>query len=261
MHLYEGEIDFDNHIVNLPKNETQSPWFLKVNPRGEVPSMKFGDEIVNDSEVICKYLEENNIGKSLYPTDPERLSKHNGFRERLIAVPIELITYGTAFHPHIRNNPKMPVKWPLTKMMKDHMLYRSETLRKKAAGSSGTPAEASLLAKAEEHDKNLHLYTDETEQKKRIQDLKTLLDDIETELASHKDCQWLIDDEFSSADCILAIILNRLDFLGYEDNMDTNVRPCLASWWDRAKTRKSFVEATKQPNILLYILKSKLGLI
>lgn len=261
MHLYEGEIDFDSHVVNLPGNETQSPWFLKLNPRGEVPCLKFGDEIINDSENICKYLKTNNIGKSLYPTDPERLSKHNSFRERLVSFPIELFTYGTAFHPHIRNNPKMPVKWPLTKLMKDHMLHRSENLRKKAAECSGTPAEAVLLAKAEEHDKNLHLYTEEDEQKKRLQELQSLLDDIENELASHKDSQWLIDDEFSSADCILAVVLNRLDFLGYEDNMGPDIRPHLASWWGRAKARKSFVEATKQPNILLFILKTKLGLI
>ena len=261
MHLYERGVEFDKHIVNLAGDETQSSWFLKINPRGEVPSLKFGEEIINDSENICQYLETNKIGKSLFPTDPGHLSKHNAFRERLVAVPIELITYGTAFHPHLRNNPKMPIKWPLTKLMKDKMLHRSENLRKKAAENSGTPAEAVLLAKADEHDKRLHLYTNEDEQKQMLRDLQTLLDDTENELASHKDSQWLINDEFTSADCILAIILNRLDFLGHEDNMASNARPCLASWWGQAKSRESFIESTKTPYLPLYILKSKLGLI
>ena len=261
MHLYEREIEFDKHIVNLAGDETQSNWFLKINPRGEVPAMKFGDEVITDSENILQYLESNKIGKSLFPTDEERLSKHNEFRERLVAVPVEYITYGTAFHPHVRNNPKMPIKWPLTKMMKDKMLYRCENLRKRAAENKGTPAETELLAKAEEHEKRLHLYTSEDEHKKMLQELKTLLDDVEKELDSHKDSQWLINDDISSADCLLAILLNRLDFLGHEDVMAANVRPCLASWWGRVKARKSFVEATKAPNLPLYILKSKLGLI
>ena len=261
MFLKEKEVGFKGHIVNLPGGETQSRWFLEINPRGEVPSMKIGDEIINGSDNILEYLETNNLGtrKSLYPTDSEFVSKHNYFVERLNSLPIDAISFGTAFFPNIRRVKKFPIKWPLTKQMKDTILNRSANLRKKAEENSGTQAESVLLEKAEEHDKRIHLFTNEEEHKLLLREVQTILDEIEKELLSHKGYLWLINDEFSVADCILAVVLKRLHFLGHEDYMASNVRPLLASWWGRAKVRKSFVESTKQPNLPFFILKSKLS--
>ena len=266
MFLKEKEVDFQAHMVNLPDGETQSDWYLQINPRGEVPSLKVlslesGERNINGSDNILQYLETNKIGngKSLYPTDPEFLSKHNYFVERLNSLPIDAITFGTAFFPNIRRKKKLPIKWPFTKKLKSNILNRSETLRKKAKENSGTPAESVLLSKAEEHDKRIHLFTNEEEHKLLLREVQTILDEIEKELVSHKGYLWLINDEFSVADCILAILLNRLHFLGHEDYMASNVRPLLASWWGRVKDRKSFLESTKQPNIPFFILKSKLG--
>jgi len=244
-------------------NETQSSWYLEINPIGEVPSMKVGNDVVNGSDKILDYIEEHKLGKrSLYPTDPDLLSKHNHFYPKLDSLPIDAMTYGTAFHPHIRNNKKHPIKWPFSEVMKSHMTNRSENLRKKAAENAGTPAEAALLAKADVHDKRLHLFSSEDEHKKILQGMKDLLDEIEKELSSHKDVAWLFDDNFSAADCLLAIFLNRLDFVGHEDYMSPDVRPFLAAWWSRVQDRKSFVAVTKShPSIPLYFIKSKLGLV
>ena len=261
MFLKEKEVEFKGHIVNLANGETHSDWYLQINPRGEVPSMRFGDEIINGSDDILHYLETNKLGKekSLYPTDSEFLSKHNYFVERLNSLPIDAITFGTAFFPNIRRHKKFPIKWPTTKPMKKMILNRSENLRKKSAENSGTPAESILLAKADEHDKRIHLFTNEEEHKLLLREVQTALDEIERELVSHKGYLWLINDDFSVADCILAILLKRLHTLGHEDYMASNVRPLLASWWSRAKTRKSFVESTKVPNIPFFMLKTKLG--
>ena len=261
MFLKEKEVVFKGHIVNLPAGETQSRWFLEINPRGEVPSLKIGDEIINGSDHILEYLEKNNLGtrRSLCPTDPEFVAKHNYFVERLSSLPIDAITFGTAFFPNIRRVNKFPIKWPLRKQMKDTILNRSANLRKRAAENSGTNTESVLLEKADEHDKRIHLFTNEDEHKLLLREVQTILDEIEKELLSHKGYLWLINDEFSVADCILAIVLKRLHFLGHEDYMASNVRPLLASWWGRAKVRKSFVESTKQPNLPFFILKSKLG--
>ena len=44
--------------VDLQKNEHHSTWFLELNPRGEVPCMKFGPgKVVSDSTRIIHYLE------------------------------------------------------------------------------------------------------------------------------------------------------------------------------------------------------------
>ena len=145
--------------------------------------------------------------------------------------------------------------------MKNTMLNRSAVLRQKAAENSGTPAEAVLLAKAEEHDKRTHIFTDEDEHRRMLQEVRDILDEVEKELALHQNTSWLVGERFTVADCILSIVLNRLHFLGHEDYMSQDVRPMLAAWWGRVKARKSFIKSTESPNILLYMLKTKIGLI
>ena len=262
MFLNENEVEFEGCVVHLLKGETQSPWYLGINPRGEVPAMKVGDTIINGSDNILEYMEVNKLGKeSLYPTDPDQLTKHDYFLDKLNPLPIDAITYGTAFFPEIRTVKKYPIRWPMTKFMKNTMLNRSAVLRQKAAENSGTPAEAVLLAKAEEHDKRTHIFTDEDEHRRMLQEVRDILDEVEKELALHQNTSWLVGERFTVADCILSIVLNRLHFLGHEDYMSQDVRPMLAAWWGRVKARKSFIKSTESPNILLYMLKTKIGLI
>ena len=175
--LKEKEVEFKSHIINIINNENQSEWYLKINPRGEVPSMRFEDEIIIGSDNIIQYVENHQWGnqKSLYPTDPEFLTKHNYFLHRLEALPIDAITFGTAFWPNIRRKKKLPIKWPIIKRMKKIVLNRSETLRKKAEENLGTPAESALLEKAEEHEKRLHLFTNEEEHKLLLREVQTIL--------------------------------------------------------------------------------------
>ena len=90
--------------------------------------------------------------------------------------------------------------------------------------------------------------------------MKTLYE-AEKELASHKDVLSLVEDTFTVADCILAIVLNRLQFLGHGDYMSPKARPELSAWWRRVKTRESLNCSTNAPNIHLYMFKENIGLI
>jgi len=45
--------------MNLFKNEQYEPWFLEINPRGEIPVIKNHEHIVVDSANIIDYLEDN----------------------------------------------------------------------------------------------------------------------------------------------------------------------------------------------------------
>merc|ERR550534_2896705 len=164
MCLHEKGVDFDEHVVSLPGGETQSQWYLQINPKGEVPALKHGKKIINGSDKILEYIEEQKLGEtSLVPEGSDGLKSYKWWMTKLETLPIEQLTYGTAYHPHIRQIKKWPIKGFVIGKMKNHMDHRSAALRKKASEHKGTPAEAALLAKAETHEKKYYLLTSEVQ--------------------------------------------------------------------------------------------------
>jgi glutathione S-transferase len=49
----------------------QSPEFLRRNPAGMIPVLKYGNLMISESQAICEYLEETNPTPPLLPHDPE----------------------------------------------------------------------------------------------------------------------------------------------------------------------------------------------
>ena len=56
--LYEKGLKFDDVFVNIRNGEQRADWFLKVNPKGEVPALVHGDKVIVDSEKIIDYVDE-----------------------------------------------------------------------------------------------------------------------------------------------------------------------------------------------------------
>lgn len=52
--LAELGIPFEEVIIDL--NRPRDPWYLEVNPRGLVPSLKYGDEIITESAIVAQFL-------------------------------------------------------------------------------------------------------------------------------------------------------------------------------------------------------------
>lgn len=59
MALYEKNLPFESQVVNIQKGEQYESWFLKLNPRGEVPVLQDTGKIIPDSARIIDYLEDN----------------------------------------------------------------------------------------------------------------------------------------------------------------------------------------------------------
>lgn len=58
MALYEKNLPFATHDIDLD-GEQYKPWFLQINPKGEVPVLQDADKIIPDSARIIDYLEDN----------------------------------------------------------------------------------------------------------------------------------------------------------------------------------------------------------
>ncbi|KAK7091353.1 glutathione S-transferase A-like [Littorina saxatilis] len=62
---------YGSKLISFSKKEHKTEEVLKLNPRGQVPTFKDGDVVVNESAAICDYLEYKfaDQGTSLLPKD------------------------------------------------------------------------------------------------------------------------------------------------------------------------------------------------
>lgn len=57
--MFEKKLKFKSHLIDLGRGEQLEPWFLKLNPKCEVPVLKDGVKIIPDSRRIIDYIEDN----------------------------------------------------------------------------------------------------------------------------------------------------------------------------------------------------------
>lgn len=60
-------VDYEPIAVRLHKNEHQAPAFLALNPRGQVPVLVDGEEVITQLVAIVSHLDERLPGASLLP--------------------------------------------------------------------------------------------------------------------------------------------------------------------------------------------------
>jgi len=69
--LAEKDLEYEKIFVDLRKQEQKLPDFLRLNPYGKVPVLVDEDEVVYDSTIINKYLEDEYPLPSLMPEDSQ----------------------------------------------------------------------------------------------------------------------------------------------------------------------------------------------
>jgi glutathione S-transferase len=67
--LEEASVPFDGVLVNLRKGEQHAEPFKKINPRGEVPVLKIGDETITQCVAILAYIGRAFPEAELLPND------------------------------------------------------------------------------------------------------------------------------------------------------------------------------------------------
>ncbi len=58
------------HYIDILKGEQFTPEFRAINPKAVVPSLVHDDKIINESTLICEYVDEVFPGDNLIPSDP-----------------------------------------------------------------------------------------------------------------------------------------------------------------------------------------------
>lgn len=73
--LHEKRVAFERRIVDLSRLEQKSPWFLALNPHGQVPTLLVDDRPLYESHVINAWLDELYPQPALYGDDADEYAE------------------------------------------------------------------------------------------------------------------------------------------------------------------------------------------
>lgn len=254
--IYEKKLKFKPYLVDL-KGEQYESWYMKMNPKAQVPVLKDGEKIICDSSQILNYLEENYTNENHPSLLPKKGSgnekKENELRLLLESFPSPIITFGCVSFPELTVNMKMSL---LERKLRSRGLENLVDLLEKKADTS--EFKSNIIEKKEQ----LKSLADKAKEinavLKELEEVEKMLKCIEEELSSHKEEKedwWICCENFTMADILLAIILKRLDFLGlWEKYFSNGKNPHLVKYYNRVKQRESFKKVYSNTTALLQML-------
>lgn len=259
MALHEKKLPFESCIIDLPKGGQYEPWYLQINPRGEVPVLQDCGKLIPDSTRIIDYLEDHFCIADI----PKLIPMEEGFEVRqrityyrhiLDQIPAGILTMGSFFHPELVKRPKAPFLPPVRKNFIRTENNRSEIL--KAHAENNPECRHILLKKLEFHERRHQIVTNKEEFLSVLNQVEDVLDKVEEELASHnhknQENWWLCSNTFTVADISLTILLERLNQLGFECAFwKDSRRPNIEKYYKRVQERESYKKSI--PNIFFHL--------
>ncbi|XP_037550288.1 ganglioside-induced differentiation-associated protein 1 [Nematolebias whitei] len=249
----------EEYDVSLPLSEHNEPWFMRLNPAGEVPVLVHNNSVLCDLTQIMDYLEENFKGESVPRLVPEAGSRFyirvQHYRELLDSLPMDAYTHGCILHPEITVDSYIPA-YAATSIRTQ--IGNTQTELEKLAEQNPELKDAyeakqrRLKSKLFEHDNMKYL-------KKLLDELEGVMDQVETELQRRVEetpeegsPSWLCGDFFSMADISLAVTLHRLKFLGLSHRYWGNgLRVNVKTYYERVVERSAFRKVLGHVNNIL----------
>ncbi|MCK5506589.1 MAG: glutathione S-transferase family protein [Thermodesulfovibrionia bacterium] len=221
--LEEKGIKWENRVVDIGQPmENYEPWYMRLNPKGVVPSLVNGDEVVTDSFRIINYIDQQLEGPALEPDLPEEQSEVKRWLALGDHLPIHALTYGRGGVP---GGTQM-----LEKRLKALDGYKNNNPELTELYEAKIESVKSLKENAENSD-NIAEIEGRTEQ---------LMDELESVLSQR---EYIAGSTYSLADVIWTVLLARLELLGMASLWETSERPALAAYYLRMKNRASFKSA------------------
>jgi len=253
--LYEKNVQFTPHHIDLLNREQHQKWYLLINPRGEVPVLKHGDKIVTESTKIIEYIGANFGGGGVDTLFPGYSSVMvNNMVKKVDAVPISPLTYGCVLYhaEHVTSTLRHPYSdQSIQDQYRKLIVQMPETLSQRSQEIDSEPgletackvlAEKAILStKVWPVLQDLDLY------KATLAQAISLLDEVERELGSDDHLgPWLCGPTFTAADVAFTCFLFRLYQLGLDDKYwEGGVRPSIKVYADIAFKRPSVEKATE----------------
>jgi len=215
--LFEKKIAYDEIIVSLFNSEQYSFEYLKINPRGIVPTIVDNGNTIIESTVICEYIDDAYSGNNLMPDEP--FDKATA-RVWMKLVDEEIHEAGSTLS--------------FCAMFRDRMLSMPLEEREKRYVNVGNPI------REEMYRSSVDMGVDAPVAFRAIASYEMMIRDLEAHL-SKSVSKWIAGAHYSLADLALTPYFARIEYLGLIELWTTG-RPSVMQWWNRVKDRESFRE-------------------
>ncbi len=217
MVLFEKNLDWENREVDLFKGEQFDPAYMKLNPKAVVPTLIHDGRVLNDSTLICEYIDEVWPAPALSPADPyERLQMRAYAKacDEGLHQGIACISYASMFRERLR------------KQNKTH-----EEMLKHYARIVDLERRDRQMAVYEQAQDAPHVYRAVAAYEKTFAKIEKVLGDGR---------MWLCGGMFSLAEINLVTYFARLEWMNLLD-VWIHDRPLTTAWYARIKARPCFV--------------------
>jgi glutathione S-transferase len=207
-------LDWESVKVDLFKAEQYDPKYLKLNPRGMVPTLVHDDKSIIESTLICEYLDDTFPQPRLIPIDPwlrTRMRLWSKMVDEGLFEGVTEISFCAMFRERMRNMP--------------------EEIRERRFRNIGDPRRRDRFMSTYEHGVQSPFV------KYGIAAYERAFKTLEDTLAENG--PWILGSDPSLADINLMPFAARLDYLGLLD-LWIEKRPHAGAWWALARQWPSF---------------------
>jgi glutathione S-transferase len=215
--LLEKDLPWTSEYIDLFNNEQYRPHYLRLNPKGVVPTLIHEGRAIIESTLICEYLDEVFPEPSLVPKTPYERSQMRRWSKHIDEGVFEA-TREISF----------------SAMFRDKMKGMSEEQRGGRYRNIGDPGrKARMMSTYEQGCESPFV-------EQGIFAFEKMFGEMEEMLADGR--PWLVGQGFSLGDVNVMPFAARLDYLRILD-VWIDMRPNVTAWWQRAKGRPSYDSA------------------
>ena len=254
-------VKYTSHHVNLAIQEQLHPAYVKLNPRGVVPTLVVDGKVTNDSLNIVKILDDK------FPGTPRLVPEEEAVREQVLkesdmvdSIPLFPITYGNCHYP---GPDKRPFYMKRGTKSQDGLKAKVEALLE--ANKDDDQLREFYEKRLEKVKESNHAVTPE-KVKAVVDDIVVKIDKLEQDLAKSEAFQnggFLFTPEPSLADIMWSYVLNRFALVRLDERLwKDDKHPNVKAYAQRLFGMPAFKEGVRSWEnpvwIVLSILRSKL---
>ena len=133
--LKEKGVDFVSRYVDILKFEQHEPWFVALNPNGQVPILVHDGKVITESSVINEYIEDVFPDVPLRPADPyerHRMRVISKWSDEILMPSVSMLGWHFRFHPFAKNIEEQEFQRRMERVPLHEIRQKWETTRRGA---------------------------------------------------------------------------------------------------------------------------------